>query len=97
MDKQNLNIGDKLLCKNDLKSLVSNNTSLLFFKKGKYYVVDEIRLINDIFVDYNEYFYYIIDDNNERYSFWMERYLYTYFYTKNEIRSMKLNEINEGS
>ena len=37
-------------------SNIFDNTSLLFFKKGKYYFVDEVRLVHDIFVDYMNIF-----------------------------------------
>ena len=83
MKKQNINIGDKLLCKDNLYEI---------FKKYKYYYVDNVI---DFSTDNSEYFYDIRTEYDTILPFFQEEYLYTYFYRKNEVRKKKLEKINE--
>ena len=79
MKKQNLNIGDKLLCKIDV------NKSYLTLTKGVEYII----LSADIDVLY--YKYNIIDDTNKDF-YYIEEFD-DYFYTKNEVRKIKLEKL----
>ena len=99
MKKQNLNIGDELLCKKDYKSYSR-------FIKGRYYIVgnfsiyhhEEYYYVNYSFFDeygYDDYIYYIIDESNNFFSVVGEKDLYAYFYTKKEERNIKLTKLNE--
>jgi hypothetical protein len=86
MKKQNLNIGDELLCK---KSLFDE--TIIDFESNKYYKIYNIKIFFE-----NIYVYYMIDINNDIFEFHTEDNLYDYFYTKNEERKIKLNNlINE--
>jgi len=95
MTNQNIKVGDKLLCKKYLnKYLIHNDllTSFDFFIKGKYYSISEI------IIDKDDYSYYVTNEINKPYPFFYEEsYFCTYFYTKNEIRKMKLKNIYEES
>ena len=104
MIKQNINIGDKLLCKNDLiTDMIYDDTltDMISFIKGKYYEVYDIRIIEDKYTvvdmkDYNDtYFYFFISELNKDFSFWYAPYFYEYFYTKNELRTMKLDKLKD--
>ena len=83
MKNQNINVGDKLLCKKYL-----NIGSSSHFNYGEYYIV------SNIIIEYD--YLYIIDNNNYGYLFINSDYLYSHFYTKKEERKIKLNKlINE--
>ena len=79
MKNQNFNIGDKLLCKIDV------NKSYLTLTKGVEYII----LSADIDVLY--YKYNIIDDTNKDF-YYIEEFD-DYFYTKNEVRKIKLEKL----
>jgi len=86
MKKQNLKIGDRLLCKESF-----------FDSDDPYFHVDDYCIIYYIqkYVT-NEYYYYISDENNKRYPFrFSPDLLLTYFYTKQEIRNMKLKKLEK--
>ena len=85
MKNQNINVGDKLLCKKYL-----NIGSSSHFNYGEYYIV------SNIIIEYDLYCYIISEDNNYGYPFINSDYLYSHFYTKKEERKIKLNKlINE--
>jgi len=82
----NINVGDKLLCKESLSTI-----SVDYFDKDKYYIVDRI-----MYFDNRISWYYIIDNIGLLYSFSNnDTDFYDIFYTKSEIRSIKLKKINE--
>ena len=83
MKDQRLNIGDMLLCKNDMTD---------FFCIGIQYKVNIIQKNN-----MTSYYYGLINDSNLLFPFYDEDYLYTYFYRKNEARKLKLIKIYEES
>ena len=85
MKKQNINIGDKLLCK---ISFLSNSTYII---KGKYYYIKYIDIINVARKDY--YFYYLEDF--ESLVCCDEKEFCKYFYTKQEERKIKLEKLYE--
>ena len=92
MKNQNFNIGDKLLCKSELKVSIGD------FKSNKYYVIVDINIHKDYYVFfeddiYDDYTYFFICDNNIKYGFWYKSFFYDYFYTKNEIRELKLKKL----
>ena len=98
MKNQNLNIGDKLLCKNYLKTEYSR------LIEGDYYLLVDFEIfnheeycdVNYTFYDeynYDDYVYYIDDNNHHSFSILDEKDLYKYFYKKNEIRNMKLEKL----
>ena len=83
---KNIKIGDRLLCK---KSLF--NSSMTYFYAREYYTINEIQSESD-----GEYSYYIIDNNGYTMPFsFNNNTLYAYFYTKQEMRHMKLKKIYE--
>ena len=85
MKKQNINKGDELLCRTTL-----SNKYIDIFKKGKYYIVWEILVFNDPSV----YTYYICDETGMLTPFrYDEKILYKYFYSKNDVRNMKLKNL----
>ena len=83
MKKQNLNIGDSLLCKKNLSLELHN-----FFNKNKYYIVCFVNIFGD------DYSYDILDEDNIVFTF-LPKHIRTYFYTKREVRNIKLKKINE--
>jgi len=87
MKNQNFNIGDKLLCKIDV------NKSYLTLTKGVEYIIlsadFDVLLSADIDVLY--YKYNIIDDTNKDF-YYIEEFD-DYFYTKNEVRKIKLEKL----
>ena len=94
MKKQNINIGDKLLCK---ISFLSNSTYII---KGKYYYIKYIDIINVARKDY--YFYYLEDFESlvccdEKELCCDEKEFCKYFYTKQEERKIKLEKLYEES
>ena len=86
MKKQNLNIGDKLLCREGI-----HIKEFTYFYANKSYNIGFIEIRND------DYCYYITDENDRYYRFSINSdYLYSHFYTKKEERKIKLNKlINE--
>jgi len=86
MKKQNLNIGDKLLCKKSIHA---------YFNKDEYYYIGDIRIINTF--RYEEYIYEIKIDNVVGVSIGNDITLYNHFYKKNEVRRIKLKTLNEKS
>ena len=99
MKNQNLNIGDKLLCKNSSKNLSSNEFPIYSgpsLSKGLEYEIVDIKY-NHENID-TGYYYYVSQNNNRIVGHTNEFLFYTSFYTKNEIRKIKLNKlINEES
>ena len=90
MKNQNLNKGDKILCKNDI-----HNSRINFTKGIEYYIV-AIEHKNDNYDDDgSNYYYYISDDNSQIIVSENERLIYNYFYTNQEVRNMKLKKIND--
>jgi len=86
MKNQNLNVGDKLLCKKNLNELYAS------FNKNKYYIVYDIKL----FDNNTDYCYYIEFDKKKYYSFrYSVRFFYEHFYTKQEERKIKLEKLYE--
>jgi len=77
-----INKGDRLLCKKDCISKYS------LFIKNEYYYIDTIDINDD-----EENFYFVIDNCNSLSWFWGDYNLYSVFYTKKEIRKIKLNSI----
>ena len=88
-----LKVGDKLLCKKNIK--ISN----VFFYAGEYYTINYI--FKYIFYNYNyrekEGFDIYIKCGSKRYCFNREHHIYDYFYTTQEIRKMKLKQLNDES
>jgi len=89
MKDQNLNVGDKLLCKNDY---VINKISI---HKGREYEITEILLNAWVVNDGDERFYYIIDDDDCKVEIQRIEELNSFFYTKNEIRKIKLKKLED--
>ena len=92
MKNQNLNVGDKLLCK---KSLSNKNKTVIYLIEFKYYYIVDICIYED-----GDYIYSIYsiccDISYQIINFKYEDEFYEYFYRKNEIRKIKLNKlINE--
>lgn len=87
MKKQNINVGDRLLCKKDFSD-DSNR-----FRKGRYYLVWDIT--NDISYDDDDYIYQIEDEQDMLYGFYYSELLCSHFYMKNELRNIKLKKLNE--
>ena len=83
MKKQNINKGDRLLCKEDFSGA---------FKKYKYYYVDNFKKYSTNNIDY---FYYIRTETNAVLPFYNEEYFYEFFCTKKEERNIKLTKLNE--
>lgn len=88
MKKQNINKGDKLLCKEGFTS------SMINFYKNKEYSIRDIKLTDHNY-DYDDYVYEFIDENNKIFTIWYEDELYNYFYTEKEVRKFKLKQLNE--
>lgn len=92
-----MNKGDKLLCKKNLKL---NLGYTYFFEVDKYYEVISVTLFQDIYyIDINfrsndvYCFHMPINNNktlNDNYT-----YIYEYFYSKDEIRKLKLDTIKK--
>jgi len=81
MKKQNINIGDMLLCKKTYCHCTEELT------KGHRYKV--IEIIND-----SEDYYYLISNNECKFVVsGTEIVLYDNFYTKNEVIKMKLKKL----
>ena len=72
------NIRDRLLCKTDRLSLT----------KGKYYTIKDINNDSIYIVDDNGYIDYFMDLDENLFA------ISKYFYTKNEVRKLKLEKIN---
>jgi len=90
MKNQNLKVGDILLCKKT------------YFEESKTcFYVNTYCTIYFIQNDYpDDNYYYICNYNNKNYPYpfrFSNEKIFTYFYTKNEIRKMKLENIYEGS
>lgn len=91
MKDNGFEVGDKLLCKN------SCSTYKISFEKGKEYIITDI-LRNAWYVkDEEDRFYYINDDNNSKIEIVNVEVLNRFFYTKKEIRYLKLKKLYEGS
>ena len=89
MKDQKFNIGDKLLCKIDCW------TTKVYFFEGREYNICDIRTDYDYSDDYS---YCIKDENSNKVLFMVEEDLDVLFYTKSEIRSIKIKKLkNEES
>ena len=84
-------IGDKLLCKSNYSK---DNIS---YHKGKEYIITDLLLNAWVIIEDDERFYYIPDDNNRKIEFRYNDELNIIFYTKNEIRSIKIKKLNNIS
>jgi len=79
-------IGDKLLCKLDVET-----TSHKYFTENNYYVIHRI-IINSS----GDYWYYFYTDYESLYPFSEhDGDMYDVFYTRSEIRKMKLKNIEK--
>ena len=81
MKNQNLNKGDKLLCKKNY------NNSYMRFTKGIEYYVSAIE------INSNDYKYYFCDDDDLVISCVDEICFFDFFYIKNGIRKIKLEKL----
>jgi len=89
MKNQNLNKGDKILCKKDY----FNN--LMKFTKGIEYCIILVEINTNIFDNYSDnYTYYFYDDNSRTMTSDSEYGLYSFFYKLTEVRNMKLKKLN---
>jgi len=99
-----LNIGDKLLCKRDCYTSIGVNFDDIKkrFNKGEEYIIVK----KDIeFTDVDEEFYKLAfgSDFDNFDSVWFTNnilndafiYIWKHFYTKKEVRKLKLDKINE--
>ena len=84
MKKQNINKGDRLLCKNNLWCV---------FNKGEYYYIEYIE--DNVTGSIHNLIYYTKDNNNVIYPIIDEHFFHSHFYTKKEERNMKLTKLNE--
>jgi len=89
MKKQNINVGDKLLCKKNLFN--SESTYLIEFE---YYYVCEITPTNN---NYTDYIYMLICEQYQPVNFRYYGEFCEYFYTKQEERKIKLEKLYEES
>ena len=80
MDKQNINIGDKLLCKNSYY-----NYTEVFYKDREYEIVNTNN--------YYSNFYSLKEKNNKKLLYLRKVDFYDVFYTKQEERKIKLNKL----
>ena len=80
-----LKVGDRLLCK---KNTTNNNkyNKYELFLKNEYYI---ITIIDNVYV-YVCHDWYKLDQN----SIW---YLWDFFYTPQEVRKLKLKQLNDDS
>jgi len=91
MRNQNLNVGEKLSCKKDY---INNKISI---RKDEEYEISDIAINDSSLIDGDEnviYYYYILDDNNSKIEIRNDEDIETYFYTKKDIRKMKLKKLN---
>jgi len=86
MKKQNLKIGDSLLCKKNL-----SNSNMIYFLKGNEYEVCDIKIDWD---DETDYAYFILDDNKNDVLFMIQEDIDALFLNKMEMRKMKLKKLN---
>lgn len=93
-----MNKGDKLLCKKSLKINLGYGYTY-FFEVDKYYEIINVYFFQDIYyIDINfqgndVYCFHMITNNkilNDNYT-----YIYEYFYSKDEIRKIKLDTIKK--
>lgn len=90
MQNQNIKIGYKFLCKLDCW------TTDVYFVDGVEYVVCDIRCDYVDFNGCNDYVYFVKDDNKNMVAFEFEEDFDVFFYTKKEMRNMKLKKLYEG-
>ena len=81
----NLKEGDKVLCKKDYGNFLN---TFPYFERGKTYTIYFKGLHQS---EYCEIFFKI---ENDRYKFIKNNNFDEYFYTKEEIRKMKLEKLN---
>lgn len=86
MKKQDIKVGDKLICKKDFNILNISLTERIE------YTIISIRIIHDYVGEY-EYYYTISDNNHKDMTIADEEDLYTYFYSDKEVRKMKLKRL----
>jgi len=87
MFKQNLKIGDKLLCKIDYW------TTKIYFFEGREYNICDIEID---YADENDYAYFIMDENKNRVLFMILDDLDSFFYTKKEVRNIKIKKLKNA-
>ena len=85
MSKYNINVGDKLLCKLDYCSIITK------FHEGREYEVFSIKNEDDYF---NYYSFLLKDYINNEIIFIDDIDLNSAFYSKSEVRNMKLKKLN---
>ena len=89
MKNQNINKGDKILCKKDYC-----NNRMKFTKGIEYYIVT-VEISTNIFDNYSDnYTYYFSDDNRRIITSNSEYGLYSFFYRMTEVRNLKLKQLN---
>jgi len=85
MKNQNISVGDRFLCKET-------------FFEGTYTYFHSNKYCNIYFIQKDDpyEYYYISDENFKKYPFrFSEERLFTYFYTSQEIRAIKMKKIYE--
>jgi len=93
MKEQNLNIGDELICKR------------IFHPNFEYYILNSCYTVYDIkffnidnkFFNIDNAYYYMTIGNEKMNIVCSYEDIYTYFYTKNETRKIKLQKLHEES
>ena len=87
-----MKVGDILICKKEMHILIFNEIVYTKNKGYKIYNISYYRSIDPIFYlianNNKPGTYFSNDKNDKNYS-----YIFEYFYTKEEIRSLKLNSI----
>jgi len=86
---QNFNVGDVLICKN------SEDVTWLSLTKDLEYVILDIEYHKSYYNNSSHYYYYIIDDKFRDLDFSFEEDFDRYFYTKNELRKIKLKKLSK--
>jgi len=90
MKKQDINIGDKLLCKNDY-----NSNNITTFYENVEYEISNIILSDNIISKEKDYrCIYIKNDIDNDVFFVGQSDLDILFYTKNEVRKIKLKKLD---
>ena len=78
-------IGDNVLCKLSFK--VDDNTH---FIKGKYYDIHDYKIL-DVY-----HYYYVLTSELSNNSHIYKENMCKYFYTKTQLRKLKLDKLNGG-
>ena len=81
-----LKAGDKLLCKKTTNYESMDKKYNINKERNKYYTITGVK---DNYIVYFGVDYYSLNLNNSNY------YIWNYFYTPQEIRKMKLKQLND--